>query len=108
MTKSFNTLREKLSPAAKKKASKKTAQLIAAMPLQKLRQSRQISQEHLATSLATKQANISRLERRADMYISTLRHYIHAMGGELKIIAHFPEGDICIDQFSGQNATTPV
>lgn len=104
MTKSFNTLREKMSPAAKKKALKKTAELIAAMPLQALRQSRQISQESLAINLATKQANISRLERRSDMCISTLRNYIHAMGGELKIIAHFPEGDIRINQFSDQNA----
>ena len=100
MTNSFNTLRNKMSITAQKKVMKKTAQLIAAMPLQELRKTRQISQERLATTLTTKQANISRIERRTDMCVSTLRNYIHAMGGELKIIAHFPDGDIQINQFS--------
>ena len=53
--------------------------------------------------LCTKQANISRIERRTDMYISTLRSYIEAMGGELDIIARFPHGEIHINQFEGLN-----
>ena len=53
----------------------------------------------MAELLHTKQANISRIERRADMYISTLREYIHAMGGELDIIARFPDGEIRVNQF---------
>jgi hypothetical protein len=39
------------------------------------------------------------LERRADMYVSTLRNVVRAMGGDLEIIAHFPEGDVRINQF---------
>lgn len=58
------------------------------------------SQERLAAILATKQANVSRIERRTDMYISTLRSYTEAMGGHLDIVARFPEGDVYINQFS--------
>ncbi|MGB6977402.1 MAG: XRE family transcriptional regulator, partial [Gammaproteobacteria bacterium] len=99
MAKSFNKLRQKLPLRAQQLAAKKTKTMIDAMPLQELRQAIHISQEQLAIRLATKQANISRLERRTDMYISTLRTYIEAMGGQLDIVARFPEGDVHITQF---------
>lgn len=100
MSKSFNTLKNKLSPLARKKAQAKSQQLLAEMPLQELRQARQMSQDRMAQILATKQANISRIERRTDMYISTLRSYIKAMGGELDVVARFPEGEVHVNQFS--------
>lgn len=99
MAKSFRILKEKMSPQARKKIKEKTQLLLEEMPLQELRQAKHLSQEHLATILSTKQANVSRIERRADVYISTLRSYIEAMGGELEIIARFPEGSIKINQF---------
>jgi hypothetical protein len=99
MAKPFSILRNKMSPAARAASDAKVKKLLAEMPLQELRQAKQLSQEYLAESLATKQANVSRLERRADMYISTLRSYIKAMGGELDIIARFPEGSVRINQF---------
>jgi transcriptional regulator with XRE-family HTH domain len=99
MPKSFRTLKNKMSPKAKQAAMILANKMLAAMPLQELRQAKQLSQNHLAQVLETKQANISRLERRTDMYISTLRSYIEAMGGNLEIIAKFPEGDIYINQF---------
>ena len=46
------------------------------------------------------EASVSKLERRADMYISTLRGFVEAMGGELEIVARFPDGDVRIDQFT--------
>jgi len=73
--------------------------LLAEMPLQELRQAYQMSQESLAKILGAKQAGISKLEHRTDMYISTLRNYIEAMGGELEIVARFPDGAIKISQF---------
>lgn len=100
MRKSFKLLKQKIPASARKKALEKTQQLISEMPLQELRQARQMSQEKLAEILETKQANISRIERRTDMYISTLRSYIEAMGGELDIIARFPDGEIHVNQFS--------
>lgn len=100
MSKSFQNLRKKMSPRAQKSAQKKTLSMLAELPLQELRQAKHMSQEHLAAILDTKQANVSRLERRADMYISTLRGYIEAMGGKLEIIAKFPDGAVLINQFT--------
>lgn len=99
MNKSFKTLRKKMSPTAQKAAARKTQQMLKEMPLNELRQAHQMSQERLAELLSTKQANVSRIERRTDMYISTLRSYIEAMGGELDIVARFPDGEVHINQF---------
>lgn len=99
MSKPFDTLRKKMSPAAQKAAKAKSQQMLKEMPLQELRHALQMSQERMAEILKTKQANISRIERRTDMFISTLRSYIEAMGGELDIIARFPHGEIHINQF---------
>lgn len=99
MRKSFKTLREKMTKPAQKAAATKTKQMLKEMPLQELRHAHQMSQERLASLLSTKQANISRIERRTDMYISTLRSYIEAMGGQLDIVARFPDGEVHINQF---------
>lgn len=99
MTKPFKNLTSKMSPSAKRAVDEKVTALKAEMPLQELRQAKRYSQEQLAQKLHLKQANVSRLERRTDMYISTLRSYIEAMGGKLDIIAKFPEGEVYIRQF---------
>lgn len=99
MAKPFKALREKMPVSAQKLAASKTKKMLSEMPLQELRQARSLSQERIAAVLSTKQANISRLEQRTDMYISTLRSYIEAMGGQLDIIARFPEGEVHITQF---------
>jgi ribosome-binding protein aMBF1 (putative translation factor) len=100
MSKSFSDLRKKMSPEAQKLVKEKTKHMLQELTLQELRAAREMSQEKLAHILATKQANISRIERRTDMYVSTLRSYIEAMGGQLEILARFPEGTIEISQFS--------
>jgi transcriptional regulator with XRE-family HTH domain len=99
MTKSFRTLEQKMSPAARARSEHKARKLIAEMALHELRAARQLTQEHLAKVLGVKQASVSKLERRADMYVSTLRDFIVAMGGELEITARFPEGEVRIRQF---------
>lgn len=99
MTRAFKALREAMPPHAQRKACAKTAALMREMKLSELRQDRKLSQEQMAESLNIKQASISKLERRADMYISTLRNFIQAMGGELEITARFPEGSIKLKQF---------
>lgn len=99
MTKPYRALRSKMSPQAREAAEKKAQQLLADLPLQELRQARHLSQEQLASILHVKQAAISKMEHRTDMYISTLRGFIKAMGGDLKIIAHFPDGEVQINQF---------
>ncbi len=99
MAKPYSTLRAKMSPEARTKAEEHTRQLIREMPLQELRQARKLSQEQMAKNLHTKQSNVSRIEKRTDMYISTLRGVIKAMGGDLEIVARFPDGDVRINQF---------
>jgi Fe-S cluster biogenesis protein NfuA len=68
------------------------------MPLNGLRQAR-ASQVKLAETLHVNQAAVSKIERRTDMYISTLRAYIRAMGGDLEIVK-FPDGEVKIVNFS--------
>lgn len=99
MARSFSELRAKMSPNAQQKSQKIAAEMLAQMPLTELRHARQLSQEQLAEVLNVKQGSISKLERRTDMYISTLRNFIRAMGGDLEIVAHFPDGDVKINQF---------
>jgi len=88
-----------MSNDAQKKAIQKAEKLMAEMPLNELRVAKQMSQDTIAKILNKKQANISRLEKNTDMYISTLKRYIEAMGGSLEIRAIFPEGQIKINQF---------
>lgn len=68
--------------------------------LRQLRKAREQSQEELARTLGVKQAAVSKLERRTDMYVSTLRGLIEAMGGTLEIVARFPgQPPVRISQF---------
>ena len=99
MAKKFRDLIAHWPPERLAKMRAETAALLAEMPLQELRQAREQSQEALAKALGGSQASVSKMERRADMYVSTLRNYIEAMGGELEIIASFPEGKVRINQF---------
>jgi transcriptional regulator with XRE-family HTH domain len=79
---------------------KRTAELIAEeATLRQVREARERSQEAVAKMLHIKQAAVSKLERRTDMYLSTLRSYIEAMGGKLEIIARFPNQAVRITQF---------
>ena len=69
------------------------------MALDELREARDMTQQHLAKILGVNQAAVSKMERRTDMYISTLQDFVRAMGGQLIITALFPEGAVQIDQF---------
>ncbi|EDN67573.1 conserved hypothetical protein [Beggiatoa sp. PS] len=100
MAKSFKKLRDKMSLESKKRAQAKAQQMQAQMPISELQRARSLSQENIAETLLMKQANISKMERRTDIYISTLRSYIEAMGGQLDIIARFPAGEVKINHFS--------
>ena len=99
MAKPFKSLKKKMSPGALARAEKRAEKILAEMPLNELRAARQLTQESLAKSLGINQAAVSKMERRTDMYISTLRQFVVAMGGELEITARFPDGTIRILQF---------
>ena len=99
MAKKFRALIADWPPERLAAVEARVQQTLAEMRLQELRKARRLSQVALAKKLKAQQATISKLERRTDMYVSSLRQYIGAMGGELEIIARFPEGAVRINQF---------
>jgi DNA-binding transcriptional regulator YiaG len=93
---SFDELKKTMSPESQARIEKKTAKLREEMALAELRKAMSLTQVDLAELLHIKQAALARLENRTDMYISSLRKYIAALGGELDIVARFPNGEIHI------------
>ena len=69
------------------------------LSLRQVRQARSLTQVDLAAVLHVNQGTVSKFEKRTDMYVSTLRSYIEAIGGELQIKAVFPDGEVQIEQF---------
>ena len=100
MAKKFSELSAKMPPEALAQAEVKLQTMLAAMPLHELRRARGLSQKALADILHVQQPAIAKLERRTDMYISTLRSHIEAMGGQLDIVARFPDGSVNINNFA--------
>ena len=99
MSKPYRELREKMTPEQRKLSKTKTEVLKNEMALQELRQALDLTQEELARELQVNQAAVSKFESQSVIYISTLRKILFAMGGELKIVAHFDDGDVLINQF---------
>jgi predicted transcriptional regulator len=99
MAKNFRNLLDKMSASARARVEAGAQEMVRDMPLDELRAALDLTQVHLAELLRVKQSAISKLERRSDMFISTLRRIIEAMGGELEIRAVFPAGVVRISQF---------
>jgi transcriptional regulator with XRE-family HTH domain len=97
-TKPWSEIRAMAKPEVQARA-KAEAEAIAA-PLRELRRARSYTQETIAEILGITQPEVSKIERRADMYVSTLRRYIEATGGRLDITAHFPDGDAVVINFA--------
>lgn len=100
MAKKFSELEAKMSLESRKRSDALYRDMLTEMPLNELRQARALSQAKLAETLHVNQAAVSKTERRTDMYISTLRAYIRAMGGDLEIVARFPDGEVKIANFA--------
>jgi len=100
MARKFAELEARMSPEAREWVKHEVAKTMAEMPLNELRNARGLSQKMLAEALDIQQPAIAKMEKRTDMYISTLRSHIRAMGGELDIVARFPDGDVRISSFS--------
>jgi len=83
---------KKLPPAQRKKVEARAAEMIAEeMTLRELRHARKLTQVKMAKKLGVSQDSISRLEKRSDLLLSTLRKTIEAMGGRLSLVAEFPD-----------------
>jgi hypothetical protein len=96
-----------MSPEAQAAAEQQMQAMLAALPLHALQQARHRAQEHLATIGQGTPASLATLERRTDLYLSTLRSCIEAMGGALEIAAKFPEGVVRISHFHDLAAAEP-
>lgn len=91
-TVSLEAVMQSLSPERRARIEARAALLIAEeMSLQELRRARKLTQVRMAKTLKVGQESISRLEKRTDLHISTLRHYVEAMGGSLSLVARFPD-----------------
>ena len=87
-----NEIIRKLRPAQRKKVENRAAEIIAEeMSLRDLRKARKLTQARLAKTLGITQDSVSRLEKRSALLLSTLRKTVKAMGGDVRIVAAFPD-----------------
>ena len=100
MARNYMELQAKMAPASVADNQVRVREELQRMALEELRRAKQATQSDMADLLAVPQSSISRIEQRADMYLSTLRDYIQAMGGVLQIQAIFPDGGtVVINRF---------
>lgn len=101
----WKDIRRTLSPEKEEETRQYVKSVVEAVSLNQLRQARSLTQANLASILGVNQGSVSKMEKRTDMYVSTLRSFIQAMGGQLQIKAVFPEGEVEIEQF--ESVATP-
>jgi transcriptional regulator with XRE-family HTH domain len=93
----------------REKIAARTRQLIAEeTALRHLRQARELTQQSMAKLLEVDQGTISKIENRSDMLLSTLRSYVEAMGGALRLVAEFPDGVAEITSLSADLDAPPL
>ena len=100
MAKPFRLLRDKLPPEAQAEARARANAMLEELVLQELRKSLNFTQEQVAEAMKLNQGVVSKMEHQSDIYVSTLRKFVTAMGGELKLVASFPDREVVINQFN--------
>lgn len=101
MAKSFDELvKRTTTKKTQANAARRAQELLGELLLSEVRQLAGKSQQEVAQTLGMKQPSLSKLEKQADMQISTLRKIVKALGGELEVLARFPKGTVKIDQFN--------
>ena len=107
MAKSFDELVERTTTAkTRSRAVTRTRELLRELLLSEIRELAGKSQREVADVLGIRQPSLSKLEKQSDMQISTLRRIVNALGGELEVVARFPDGTVKIEPFnetSGQH-----
>ena len=90
--KNINDIIDGMPAAERAKVLARARELIAEeVALQHLRKARKLTQERMAELLGVGQDSVSRIENRSDLLLSTLRSYVEAMGGSLKLVVEFPD-----------------
>ena len=97
---SFSQLTKDFTPGRRQRIAEMKSELLAEMLLHELHCARALTQGDMTKMLKLNQLAVSRLEQRADVYVSSLRCYIETVGGNLKIVAEFAEGEGAITNFS--------
>ena len=100
MARKYQELRDRMAPDRRARVEARVRAAIREMPLNELRRAKEMTQSTLATAMGISQGDVSKIEQRTDCYLSTLRNYIEALGGQLDIMARFKDGDVKITQFS--------
>jgi DNA-binding XRE family transcriptional regulator len=95
----FNELLGAMPEGRREKIERRVRDTVASMHLDELRKARQMTQTKLAETLGVNQGEVSKIEHRADLYLSTLSEYVEALGGTLEIRAVFPDSEVRITQF---------
>lgn len=98
----FRQLVDAMPAARRQKLEKRFQEALAAMPLDELRRAREMTQLQLGEALGVHQSEISKIEHRSDICVSTLADYVEALGGHLEIRAVFPDREVRINQFEGE------
>jgi DNA-binding XRE family transcriptional regulator len=98
-TRKFRELVESMPAKRQQRIAKRVRESLTSMPLEEIRKARQMTQAKLAETLGVNQGEISKIEHRTDIYISTLAGYVEALGGKLEIRAIFPDREMRISQY---------
>ncbi len=103
MAKSFDALaRRTMTPKMRARTAQRTRELLGEYLLSEIRAGRGKSQVEVAAALGIKQPSLSKLEKQADMQVSTLEKIVQALGGELEVIARFPKQAVRLGPFSSR------
>lgn len=95
----FRELVRAMPTDRQQKIANRVRQSLASMPLEEIRKARQMTQAKLADALGVNQGEVSKIEHRTDIYLSTLAGYVEALGGKLEIRAVFSDREMRITQF---------
>jgi predicted transcriptional regulator len=100
--KKFDNLRARAlaRPGAAERIARHRAEMVGELTLAELREARERTQKQLTADLGTTQSGVSRIEHETDLYVSTLRTYVEALGGQLCIQAVFPDARVTIQTFA--------
>lgn len=104
-TKSFNLLYERMPPESRAAVERRVQETKLEIQFVKEREIEHLTQEEMDLFLEVKQAAMSQIEKREDMPVGTLRKLINALGGDLELVARFPEGTIVLKGFDKMNTS---
>lgn len=100
--KTWNELRGNIPAERRQATDERVSAALEEMPLHRLREARRLTQKQLAEAMRIDQSRVSKIERRTDAYVSTLRNFVSALGGELELVARFPDGRVKISSLSDE------